>query len=323
MRGKTPKLLIGVFVTVAVFLGTVTVIWLGASKYFQKGNLYVTYFDESVQGLSVDSNVKYRGVNVGNVRAIQVAPDHRLIEVVMKINLRPGEEQNLTAKLRSAGLTGIVNVELDRRYPGDADRSPSFSFQTEYPVILSVPSDTKYYLSVVENILKQLREVDFPAIFERVESIAAGIDHIVHSEKIEETLANLSHLSGKLGRAADRIESIAQNRDIEGVLAETRETIGEMQALVKDVRREVQGLQVGAVMDRAGQAVAKAGQAMDKAGQLVDGLDRQGRGLALDLRITAENLQRTSESLDRLIERLEANPSDLLFSKPAPPQRPE
>ncbi len=49
--------LIGLFVTVGVMIGVAAVIWLGASKYFQKGSMYVTYFDESVQGLQTDSVV--------------------------------------------------------------------------------------------------------------------------------------------------------------------------------------------------------------------------------------------------------------------------
>ena len=52
-----------------------------------KGSLYSVYFDESVQGLQVDSAIKYRGVEIGKVQSIEVAPDNRLIEVIMKIDM--------------------------------------------------------------------------------------------------------------------------------------------------------------------------------------------------------------------------------------------
>jgi len=55
---------LGLFVTVGVILGVAAIIWVGASKYFEKGDRYVTYFNESVQGLQQDSAVKYRGVDV-------------------------------------------------------------------------------------------------------------------------------------------------------------------------------------------------------------------------------------------------------------------
>jgi phospholipid/cholesterol/gamma-HCH transport system substrate-binding protein len=87
MSGKTSKFLIGLFVITGLLIGAVVIIWVSAADLFMKGSTYVTYFDESVQGLQNDSAVKYRGVEIGKVDSIKVAPDYRLIEVVMKINL--------------------------------------------------------------------------------------------------------------------------------------------------------------------------------------------------------------------------------------------
>ena len=56
---------VGLFMTAGLGLATLAVIWLGMTSFLRKGELYVTYFDESVQGLNVDSPVKYRGVPVG------------------------------------------------------------------------------------------------------------------------------------------------------------------------------------------------------------------------------------------------------------------
>ena len=49
-RQKT-NLIIGLFVILGVVMGVVAIIWVGATSYFQKGTTYVSYFDESVQGL--------------------------------------------------------------------------------------------------------------------------------------------------------------------------------------------------------------------------------------------------------------------------------
>ncbi len=90
--------LTGLFVTIGVMLGVAAVIWLGASKYFQKGSMYATYFDESVQGLQADSVVKFRGVDIGTVKQIGVAPDQRLVEVVMKIEVKDFNVNGVVAK---------------------------------------------------------------------------------------------------------------------------------------------------------------------------------------------------------------------------------
>jgi len=73
MGKKYSRFLIGLFVTLGIILGLVIVVWLGAARYFEKGEMYSAYFDESVQGLQIDSSVKYRGVDVGRVVAINVA----------------------------------------------------------------------------------------------------------------------------------------------------------------------------------------------------------------------------------------------------------
>lgn len=86
-RKKSVYFVVGFFVTVGTLAAVSMILWLGASKYLRKGVKYVTYFDESVQGLQVDSAVKYRGVEIGSVEKIRVAPDDRLIEVVIKADL--------------------------------------------------------------------------------------------------------------------------------------------------------------------------------------------------------------------------------------------
>jgi phospholipid/cholesterol/gamma-HCH transport system substrate-binding protein len=75
MARKASKFMIGLFVTVGVSIGLIAVIWIGAFKYFEKGATYVTFFNESVQGLQVDSAVKYRGVEVGRVERYESLPD--------------------------------------------------------------------------------------------------------------------------------------------------------------------------------------------------------------------------------------------------------
>jgi len=127
MSNKSSKFLIGLFVIVGSLICAVIIIWVGASKIFMKGSLYAVYFDESVQGLQVDSAIKYRGVEIGKVQSIDVAPDNRLIEVVMKINLESDLQKQTIATLKTAGITGIVFIELDQLREGDLSSSPKMN----------------------------------------------------------------------------------------------------------------------------------------------------------------------------------------------------
>ena len=56
---------VAALVGLVVVLAAYGVIRMIPGKYFERGDRYVTYFDESVQGLQENSRVRYRGVDVG------------------------------------------------------------------------------------------------------------------------------------------------------------------------------------------------------------------------------------------------------------------
>ena len=74
MEPKVSSVVVGVFV---VLLGTTVlaiVIWLGKTDYRGVYDRYYVFTRESVTGLSVDSSVKYRGVDVGRVKEVILNP---------------------------------------------------------------------------------------------------------------------------------------------------------------------------------------------------------------------------------------------------------
>ena len=314
MARKTSKFMIGLFVIIGVSIGLIAIIWLGASKYFEKGGTYATYFDESVQGLQKDSTVKYRGVDVGRVEKIRVAPDNALIEVVMKINLKGELQRSHIAQLKPAGITGIVFIELDRKGPGEQDLSPKLSFASEYPIIASKPSDIKQILSGVQGVLENLNEID-----------AKGI-----SEGIVSTVANLNGVITKVDNA------LAEKR-LDEIIIEAKNTLVKVQNFATNIEGEIHALNLAktgahlenttAKIDKivnSGEieaALKEAKETIGKLNQWVDRLDKRSLTITNDVKVISENLRRASESLDMLIERVYASPSDLLFGQPPPPRR--
>ena len=313
--------MIGLFVTIGILIGMVAVVWLGASKYFEKGATYVTYFDESVQGLQLDSAVKYRGVEAGRVEKIRVAPDNRLIEVVMKINLRGKLEREYVAQLKAAGITGIVFVELDRKESDKPDLSPKITFASEYPVISSKPSDVKQLLTGIDNVIQSLNKIDTQGISDQIkstlkvlESVVASVDNVVGS--VEKALG-----TGKLEEA----------------VVEVRNTLLKVQNFVSDAQKDLQAMNLGksgtnienatARLDKImnsgeiEEVLAEVKDAAKKMNQLVEGLDKRSLAITNNIKGTSENLKRASESLEMLIDRVYASPSDLLFGEPPPRRR--
>lgn len=298
---------LGVFVTVGILLAVAAIIWVGASKYFEKGTRYVTYFNESVQGLQQDSAVKYRGVDVGRVESIRVAPDNRLIEVVMKLQLRDDVEKNNVASLRTAGITGIVFVELDRRDPDAEDLSPRLDFASEYPIIPSRPSQIRQIFSGIDEIVEKIKQVDLEGLSKNIASSARAAEDLLAGPRTQKVMANLESISVNLDQTMARIEKITAEGNLEGIVGETRAALVEARSLITVTRDEIKAL--------------KLAETAEKANRVVDNLSRTSRTTARDVQIMSDNLRRASETLERLVDRLEGNPSDLLFSSSPPAGR--
>jgi phospholipid/cholesterol/gamma-HCH transport system substrate-binding protein len=309
MAKRRSRFIIGLFVTVGIMLGVAAVVWLGASRYFEEGTLYVTYFDESVQGLQVDSRVKYRGVDVGKVERIRVAPDQKLVEVVVKIDLAGDIQRVIVTQLRAAGITGIVFVELDRRMPDDQILLPPAGMKTLHPVIPSQPSQAKQMLSSVDRIMDRIERVDLQGISDQIKATVRTMETFFTGRKMTNLMTNLDSAMAGLESSLRRIDRILAEGNVEGILKEAREGVSETRQGIAETRQFVAA--VGKEIE-----TLQAGETIGRVNRLMEGLDRRTRGVTADLESTLEEIRQAAESLHLLLERLRDNPSDLIFSSP-------
>jgi phospholipid/cholesterol/gamma-HCH transport system substrate-binding protein len=332
MASQKTKFSVGLFLAGGITLGLVAFIWLGMSRYLEKGQYYVTYFNESVQGLDKDSQVKYRGVAIGRVESISVAPDSKLIQVVMKIESGQTLGSDIVAQLKAVGITGSVFVELDQKKKGEPDRSPTLTFPSEYPIVASKPSEISQFFMGVDEILNRIKALDLEGIADKIQRDLDTIHQAVTdadikglSTKAQASLGSINHildrgrwdkiLASLEGASAALVSFIEQGSgtltQVESTFAEAQDTIAETEMMLKTA---VQDLRV---------ALGKANLFLDKGSSLVSGAE----GMVFDLRghllVTAQNLEKASMNLDRLLEIVADQPSQLLFAEPPPPRKGE
>jgi phospholipid/cholesterol/gamma-HCH transport system substrate-binding protein len=308
MAERRTYFLVGLFVVVGVLMGVAAVIWLGASKYFQKGSMYATYFDESVQGLQVDSIVQFRGVSVGSVRQIGVAPDQRLVEVLMKIDVQNFQVEGVAAKLTMAGITGIVYVQLDLIAPGEPSLLPK-GFEPQYPVIPSAPSNIKKIEASITDILKSIREIDFKGISDQLVKTTKTIDGFVSSDRVNHIMTSLGTASTSLASASERIDGLLRSGSIDEVVEGAREVVEGARDAIRETRSVI-GL-VKTEIDGV-----KLAETSSRVNMLVEGASGRMHSALTEVEVTMETLRRASDALETLIERLNRDPSDLIFSSP-------
>ncbi len=140
MEEKVNFAVVGIFVLVlgAALIGGV--LWLSSSRsYVTSYDTYLTYIKESVAGLNLNAPVRYRGVEVGRVTKIALAPGNvEQVEVRLAIESGTPIKVDTVAILSTQGVTGIAFVDLT----GGSRNSLALQVQNgePYPVIRSGPS---------------------------------------------------------------------------------------------------------------------------------------------------------------------------------------
>jgi phospholipid/cholesterol/gamma-HCH transport system substrate-binding protein len=291
MAKQSTNLITGLFVILGVIVGVVAIIWVGATSYFQKGTTYISYFDESVQGLQLNSAVKFRGVDVGLVENIQVAPDNRHIGVIMKINMREKLEKNYLAQLKAAGITGIMFVELDLTKPGEQDYSPGIDFPSEFPIIASRPSEMQRLMAGANEIVQKFNQIDAKGISDQLIATTKALDDLIQGKRLTSILARVDAAAGNLERLTGRADKILGEAGLDKTMAEIRDAVRGAQAMLATVNDQVLGMQLPATLGKT-------------------------RELARELQATSQNLRQSSETLEMLLQRVYDRPSDLLFGQP-------
>ncbi len=290
-RKKFSSFLLGLFVTGGFIILALVLVWVGASQYFERGRRFISYFDESVQGLQKDSEVKFRGVKVGRVEDIVIAPDNRQVGVIMVINLKFDPTQEYIAQLELTGITGVMFINLAPRNPEKPYVPPRLTFLAPYPVIPSHPSEIKRILTGIDEVIANLKGLDTKGISDGAKLTFKEMQNFYGGEKTKHILAELEVGSTNLKKISSQINKDVAKGEVGKILLEARGTFEGTRTLIANAKKDLESM-------RLPETVGKSRLALGQINALV------------------EKLGQTSEALDQLVERIYQRPPDLLFGKP-------
>lgn len=215
---------IGLFSLVAITLLVVFLMILGVGNLFIKTQHMETYFNESVKGLTVGSSVKYRGVEVGKVEAIDIVnriygngtlPIHinnekyaeryiyvrfsLLPQLSAKQNLDSAKhmietyvKQGLRISLATQDLVGNVYLELNFV---DPEKNPPLpiSWKPKYMYIPSTKSTLALLSDTLSNFFSQMSDVDLKKIFNDLDQFV-GKNSQLFSQALSDTSATMKQI---------------------------------------------------------------------------------------------------------------------------------
>ena len=229
----------------ALVLGTIailgTLIYLGGVGQHKDEYLCETYYGLPVSGLSVGSEVNFRGVKIGEVRDISFVSaeyddyaeeDAQVIVIRIALNRRLCRlseddsaeaiisqlvENGMRATVSSSGITGLSKLELNLPRAGRDPKPPrTISWRPSLMLIPPEPSMLDGFADAATQVMNQINKMDFVSAWSNVTSIASSAGQIASSANaivesqraaISEVMNNLQGVSGGLKELVDEIRA--------------------------------------------------------------------------------------------------------------------
>ena len=316
---------IGLFLLGALIIAIAGTAVLASNTWFQQRETFISFFPESVNGLENGAPVKFQGVPVGTVKAIDIRIDQRdnsfnvpveydidlrrlttprgtYVNLADTLVLRQQIEKGLRAQLQAESfVTGVLYLELSYRTD---TTPPRLEVNTEWPEIPTTPSlmaalggGAGSLLSKVNDIFNRvsvlLGDVNMREINAAVVQSAKAVELLVGSPELRATLREMPGATAQLNRT----------------LAEAEKLVSRANGAIDPMQTQLTGVSTEAITTL--QALRKT---LDETHGLLSA--DTGPGFALTGALTS--LREAADALTLLITSLERNPDMLLRGKKPP-----
>jgi phospholipid/cholesterol/gamma-HCH transport system substrate-binding protein len=303
MENKSHAFIAGVFTVILTIAVLITASWLNRDTSVRTP--YVLTTSGSIAGLNVQAAVKYRGMEVGKVEAIEF-DQKKPGQILVKVGIQPDTPvTNATfAELGLQGLTGLAFIQLD------ADEKIK-----EVKKLVSTPGDP-------------VRIAIRASMFDRVS--VSGEDMIVKASTamtqinkllddgnqkiLTQTLVNLQDATKKIGQLTDEVQPAAKS--ITALAAGGQKTLGNADKLMADVGRLAGDLNKKLdQVDRITKSAEQIGTSAERMSQTAATIETQTLPRVNAL---VEDAARGIRSADRMVEKIGDEPASVLFGAPPP-----
>ncbi len=110
------KLRLGIFIVVGIFLFVLTIFIIGKQKNLFNPVFHLTTSFTNVSGLEVGSNIRFAGINVGTVDAIDIINDSTVtVDMMLRKSVQRFIKKDCSASIGSAGIIGDKILTISQR----------------------------------------------------------------------------------------------------------------------------------------------------------------------------------------------------------------
>ncbi|MBV8227747.1 MAG: MCE family protein [Verrucomicrobia bacterium] len=324
MSQRANPTLIGAFVLGAAVIAVGAIVFFGSANLFAKKQDFVTYFNQSVNGLGIGSNVKYKGVTVGKVTRLELRfqgkDEPPVVRVQYEINTdnlrnkfgltlpignpefhKRSVQNGFRAKLDFESLiSGQLFIALD--FYKSALPAALHPQQDNILEIPPLPSDIDTILANLTKAVGNLGTVDFSALAKDLQEVLTSVTNGIKA-------LNLEKLGNSVDNAADSISSLANGEQVKSALGSVRQSFDQLTTTLKNLDPSIKDLRP--TLDAAKSALANLQKSTAELAILL----RPDSSLRYQLDNSLSQISAAAVSIQQLSDFLHSHPNSLIFGR--------
>ena len=244
---------LGIFVLAAIGALLTVILIFGSGQFFKKSFMVETYVKQSVTGLDAGAAVRFRGVKIGQVTMIALSGDLYEKEVPMaqkqeyvvvrmqiygdaieKNHLETFIKDNLRARIRSMGITGVNYVELDFYPSATQYTSLPFRWTPEYAVVPSMPNQADEIISGVQKLISALNGMDIDGTQKKFDALLGNLNKLMagdgkNNAGLINSVQDLNVLLDRIAKVTDKDQLNILMRELVATMVSLRQTVTSVQ----------------------------------------------------------------------------------------------
>jgi len=336
MSKKASPTAIGIFTLVGLILAAVAALLFGAGRYFEQTHSILMYFDKSVNGLQVGSDVRFGGVRIGRVSSISVLVDldenRQVIPVIVSLRERDlglisaeaaggidfstfegvnkGVQAGLRARMKQQSLvTGALYIEFDI-IPDEAGFVFRPKQNTPYPVVPTVGTEFDELIAGIADGIRTFNALDLDGVLSDLRKAVLSATKQIDKLNMEEINDNLVGITADVRKITADDKFLRAVENLDAALVQIDQLATKANVGIDPLLAELQ-----AVIARTDAGLLRIEQATTDLAQL----SSPRAPVVGQMQDVLRETQRASEALRALTDDLRRNPSSLLRGT-APPR---
>ncbi len=308
MENKSHALIAGVFTVLLTIAVVIAAMWLNRDT--QERTPYVLTTSGSIAGLNVQAAVKYRGMTVGKVEAIQF-DQAKPGQILVKVGIDPDTPvTNATfAELGLQGLTGLAFIQMDADEKIKEVKKLASSAANPVRIAIRPSMFDRFSVSGEDMVAKAAL-----AMTQINKLLDDGNQQI-----LKQTLVNLQQATKKIGQLTDEVQPAAKSvtalaGDGRRTLARADGMMDNIGKLAVDINKKLDTVdKIAKSAEQIGQSAAQIGQSAERVSHTLTAAEAQ---TLPRLNTVLEDAARSLRTVDKVAEKIGDEPASVLFGAP-------